>query len=174
MAVILGMKDLENKTIAIEDSDNSVIGRSLNINAGRAINFTKSNNFTDTNITGNSTLLAINLNDNSVYSTSGNNIIKSVENSNIFNIVGTIPTGIISDISIDYINNDVWVITAPATTGNPPNIYKQSLGSGAFVLQTFTGLSNIISNINNTSNCIVKFHMTRLVGDRTICKDTCN
>jgi hypothetical protein len=142
-----------NKTIAIEDSDNSVIGRSLNINAGRAINFSKSNNFIDTNIIGNSTLLAINLNDNSIYSTSGNNIIKSVENSNIFNIVGTIPTGIISDISIDYINNDVWVITAPATTGNPPNIYKQSLGSGAFVLQTFTGLSNI----NNAGGTISLF-----------------
>lgn len=142
-----------NKTIAIEDSDNSVIGRSLNINAGRAINFSKSNNFIDVNITGNSTLLAINLNDNSIYSTSGNNIIKSLENSNIFNIVGTIPTGIISDISIDYINNDVWVITAPATTGNPPNIYKQSLGSGVFVLQTFTGLSNI----NNAGGTISLF-----------------
>jgi len=35
-------------------------------------------------------------------------------------------------------------------------------------------VAEIISNINNTSNCIVKFHMTRLVGDRTICKDTCN
>ena len=34
-------------------------------------------------------------------------------------------------------------------------------------------VAQIISNINNTSNCIVKFHISRLVGDRTICKNTC-
>jgi len=33
--------------------------------------------------------------------------------------------------------------------------------------------TQIISNIANVSNCVIKFYISRLVGDKTICKDSC-
>jgi hypothetical protein len=33
--------------------------------------------------------------------------------------------------------------------------------------------NQIITSINNEQDCVIKFHISRVIGDKTICKDSC-
>lgn len=142
-----------DKVISIEDSDNTIEGRNLTIKAGKAINFTKSNSFISS-VKNGSIYMHIDKVTGDIYYVSGNFINKIIFNNDTFTTSVNSNISSPQSISINYTTKDVWVI-ALAPAGNPPRISKQTAGSGLFVEQAVSGISNYVSSSSNFAVCSI-------------------